>query len=172
MVGTDIIGMLQHVRLSKRTWLSPAWMFWWFASQLKVKLSRNRPWRPIGLWDIEDPTLSRQSAHRWRHGCQPYTPADHYCPVTSLLSFWYSFLLEAEWTPGPSAAGRIRQIEKNHSPHRVSNPRSSSLWHSTLTIMQPCTPFFYIQSLKISKKYDQLISTDTIDMSDSRNWLG
>jgi hypothetical protein len=23
----------------------------------------NRPWRPIGLWDVEDPTLSRQSVH-------------------------------------------------------------------------------------------------------------
>jgi hypothetical protein len=23
----------------------------------------NRQWRPIGLWDVEDPTLSRQSAH-------------------------------------------------------------------------------------------------------------
>jgi hypothetical protein len=23
---------------------------------------RNRPWRPIGLWDVKDPTLSRQSA--------------------------------------------------------------------------------------------------------------
>jgi hypothetical protein len=29
----------------------------------KVQLSRNRPWRPIGLWDVKDPTLSRQSAH-------------------------------------------------------------------------------------------------------------
>jgi hypothetical protein len=27
---------------------------------------RNRPWRPIGLGDVKDPTLSRQSAHRWR----------------------------------------------------------------------------------------------------------
>jgi hypothetical protein len=27
---------------------------------------RNRPWRPIGLRDVEDPTLSRQSAHRWQ----------------------------------------------------------------------------------------------------------
>jgi hypothetical protein len=25
----------------------------------------NRPWRPIGLWDVEAPTFSRQSAHRW-----------------------------------------------------------------------------------------------------------
>jgi hypothetical protein len=26
----------------------------------------NRPWRPIGLWDVEAPTFSRKSAHRWR----------------------------------------------------------------------------------------------------------
>jgi hypothetical protein len=31
--------------------------------KVKVKLSRNRPWKPIGLWDVKDPTLSRQSAH-------------------------------------------------------------------------------------------------------------
>jgi hypothetical protein len=23
----------------------------------------NRPWRPIGFWDVKDPTLSRQLAH-------------------------------------------------------------------------------------------------------------
>jgi hypothetical protein len=26
----------------------------------------NRPWRPMGLWDVEGLTLSRQSAQRWR----------------------------------------------------------------------------------------------------------
>jgi hypothetical protein len=26
----------------------------------------NRTWRPVGLFDVEDPTMSRQSAHRWR----------------------------------------------------------------------------------------------------------
>jgi hypothetical protein len=25
-----------------------------------------RPWRPLGLWEVEAPTFSRQSAHRWR----------------------------------------------------------------------------------------------------------
>jgi hypothetical protein len=46
----------------------------------------NRPWRPIGLWDAEDPTLSRQSAHRWQSGCQPYVPATLY-PQKYLLLF-------------------------------------------------------------------------------------
>jgi hypothetical protein len=26
----------------------------------------GHPWRPVGLWDVKDLTLSRQSAHRWR----------------------------------------------------------------------------------------------------------
>jgi hypothetical protein len=34
--------------------------------------------RPIRLWDVEDPTLPRQSAHRWRWGCQPYAQAAFY----------------------------------------------------------------------------------------------
>jgi TRAP-type mannitol/chloroaromatic compound transport system permease small subunit len=32
-------------------------------TQYKNKHVNNRPWRPIGLWDVKDPTLSRQSAH-------------------------------------------------------------------------------------------------------------
>jgi hypothetical protein len=33
-------------------------------------------------------------------------------PFTPQEDSWYSFLLEAESTPGHSAAGRIRSIEK------------------------------------------------------------
>jgi hypothetical protein len=57
---------------------------------------RNRPWRPIGLWDVKDPTLSRQSAHRWRWGCQAHAPAALYSSETFFWCFRYSFLLEAE----------------------------------------------------------------------------
>jgi hypothetical protein len=32
-------------------------------SSSRVKLPFNRPWRPIGLCDVKDPTLRRQSAH-------------------------------------------------------------------------------------------------------------
>jgi hypothetical protein len=38
-------------------------------------ISDNRPWRPIGLWDVEASTFYRQSVHIWRWGCQPYAPA-------------------------------------------------------------------------------------------------
>jgi hypothetical protein len=44
--------------------------------------------------DVEAPTFSRQLAQR---GCQPYAPATFYLHEYT----WYSFLLEAESTPGP-----------------------------------------------------------------------
>jgi hypothetical protein len=44
----------------------------------------NRPWRPIGFWDIEASAFPRQSAHRWRWGCQPYAPAAP-CPPRRFL---------------------------------------------------------------------------------------
>jgi hypothetical protein len=34
--------------------------------KVKVKFPLYRPWRPLGLWEVEAPTFSRQSAHRWR----------------------------------------------------------------------------------------------------------
>jgi hypothetical protein len=46
----------------------------------KVNKFRNRPWRPVGLWDFKRSTISRQSAHRWRQCCQPYAPAALYSP--------------------------------------------------------------------------------------------
>jgi hypothetical protein len=55
----------------------------------------------------KDPTLSRQSVQRWRQGCQSYAPAALYSPETLSFCSWYSFLLEAEWIPGHSEAGRI-----------------------------------------------------------------
>jgi hypothetical protein len=33
---------------------------------IKYSYPSNRHWRPIGLWDVKDPTLSKESAHRWR----------------------------------------------------------------------------------------------------------
>jgi hypothetical protein len=39
-----------------------------------------RPWRPLGLREVEAPTFLRQTANRWRQGCQPYAPAALYPP--------------------------------------------------------------------------------------------
>jgi hypothetical protein len=63
----------------------------------KVIYPCNRPCRPIGLWYFEDPTFSRQSAHRLRWDFQPYAPA----ALNAQKDSWYSFLLYAESTLGP-----------------------------------------------------------------------
>jgi hypothetical protein len=36
--------------------------------EVKWIYSCNRPWRPIGLWDVEAPTFPILSTHRWRWG--------------------------------------------------------------------------------------------------------
>jgi hypothetical protein len=54
----------------------------------------NRPWRPIGLWDIEALTISRKSANRWRRG-RPYALVDRFLP-TRRFSCWLSF--QNNWT--------------------------------------------------------------------------
>jgi hypothetical protein len=45
----------------------------------------NRPWRPIGLRDVEAITFSRQSANRFQWGCQPYRQAALYLPGRFLV---------------------------------------------------------------------------------------
>jgi hypothetical protein len=55
--------------------------------------------------------LSRQSAHRWRWGCQPNVPAAFYPPGRFLVLISVKKLSRPQ---GHSAAGRIRSIEKIH----------------------------------------------------------
>jgi hypothetical protein len=63
--------------MSTKLWLSMRWRPYVstrhateYVSSTKLKKKQsypcNRPWRPIGLWDVEAPTSSRQSAHTWR----------------------------------------------------------------------------------------------------------
>jgi hypothetical protein len=74
---------------------------------------RNRSWKHIGLSTVKDLTLTRALGNRFTDGGkhvssthQPhFTPQKHYFCLFYLLN---SFLLQTEWTPGPSAAGRIR----------------------------------------------------------------
>jgi hypothetical protein len=51
---------VQAYRLSY--WARPSQVWKW----LQLSYPCNRPWRPIGLWDVGAPTFSRQSAHSWR----------------------------------------------------------------------------------------------------------
>jgi hypothetical protein len=64
--------------------------------KVKVKFSLYRPWRPLWLREVEAPTFSDIRLIDGGQGCQPYAPATFHPQENS----WYSFLLEAEPTPG------------------------------------------------------------------------
>jgi hypothetical protein len=67
-------------------------------SKKKENYRYNRPWTPIGLWDVEAPTFSLYN--RLTDGGKVFSLTRRQ-PFTPQESSWYSFLLEAESTPGP-----------------------------------------------------------------------
>jgi hypothetical protein len=52
----------------------------------KIKNISLLPCWPLGLREVEAPKFLRQTANRWRQGCQPYAPAALY-PQVSFLRF-------------------------------------------------------------------------------------
>jgi hypothetical protein len=120
----------------------------WVTYSVKKRWSYpcSRPWRPIGLCDVEALTLSRQSAHRWRWYCQPYAPAALYPQEDS----WYSFLLEAESIPVPKCGRKDYINWKIQWPHWESNPQPSGLrvrfptiLYRLILLANTNTAFFY-----------------------------
>jgi hypothetical protein len=65
------------------------------------------------VWDVEDPTLSRQSSQRWQLGRQPYAPV---CFIPRKI-FYVKSLSQ---TQADNEAGRMKQTElKTHD--RIGN---------------------------------------------------
>jgi hypothetical protein len=77
---------------------------------------RNRPWRPTGLWDVEDSTLSRQSAHIWRQGLsvlrtgRALLPQKHFSVSTTHFSRsqWPSGIGHELFSPAPTLRSWVR----------------------------------------------------------------
>jgi hypothetical protein len=69
---------------------------------IKVNISLLQAMEAHRVGEVKAPTLLRQTTNRWRQGCQPYAPAALYPQISLFIKIsWYSFLLEAESTPGP-----------------------------------------------------------------------
>jgi hypothetical protein len=69
------------------------------------------------LREVKAPTLLRQTANRWRQGCQALR-AGRTLPPGFFIFFkysWYSFLLEAESIPGPVRPEGLGQFKKSTS---------------------------------------------------------
>jgi hypothetical protein len=63
----------------------------------------NRPRSSMEVWDVEAPTFSTKSSHRWPSGCQSYAPVDIYSLVLFSVSSWdilrlvVIFKLKIQW---------------------------------------------------------------------------
>jgi hypothetical protein len=64
-----------------------------FNKEMKKGCLRNRSWKPMGLEDVEDPTLS----HKRRWVCQPYAPAALYSQRTFLSASGPDFCSATTW---------------------------------------------------------------------------
>jgi len=74
----------------------------------KGKAIPLQPWTgPQGSKRLRLPDFKTIGTCRW-YGCQPYAPA----AFTPRKYFWYSFLLEAELTPGPKRGRKDYVNEK------------------------------------------------------------
>jgi hypothetical protein len=127
-----------HVNLSSVTELGRR-QDWYIQKSERKTLSLERPWRPKGVWDVENPKLSTQSVHTWRIGRHSYAPAA-LCPQKYLLvlisvRFWvnYGAMVRLE---------RLGKLKITQWPHRVWIPQlpASSIAPQPSTLS--CVPTF------------------------------
>jgi hypothetical protein len=74
------------------------------------------------LWDVEAPTFSWKSAHRWRWGCQPYGSAALYPQGTFLV------LISIKGWVDPRAIGRLEGLGPLKNPVITSGLEPEAFW--------------------------------------------
>jgi hypothetical protein len=77
----------------------------------KLSYPHNRPWRPIGFWDVKAPAFSRQSAHRWR---EVVSLMHRLATLYPQEDSWYSFQLEAVITTV------LRMVKERKQAHEIT----------------------------------------------------
>jgi hypothetical protein len=93
------------------------------------KLSCNSQWNPIGLGDVQDPIFSRQSAHRWLCGCQPYAPASHPLPPRRFL-----VRISVSGLVNPRARVRLEGLNQLKIPMTWTGIELATFWFVALCV--------------------------------------
>jgi hypothetical protein len=104
----------------------------------------NRPWRPVGLWDDEVPTLFTQSAHRWQLGCQSYAPAAHYPRKYLLVLIYFRGWANPRAIVQLEGLGKLK-TKKNSVTSSGIEPKTLRLETETSSFYWTHLSRFYIQ---------------------------
>jgi hypothetical protein len=103
-------------------WLWQWWLIFWNVTLCKCSSPVTGLGWPTGFQQVKVPRFHDNGTGRW-YGSQSYAPA----AFTPRKSSWYSFLLEAELTPGPKCDWKEYVKEKFQWHHLGSNQRPSGL---------------------------------------------